>query len=171
MKAARLRSGCDMAAETVTMKLDALEELCVAAALRCGADADAAHAVARASIDAEASGQKTVGLAHFLDYLDSWRAGRIKAGARPVLTRPLPAIIHSDAGGGVAYCGFDTAFEELIETARSAISRHDWPRAACLRLPPPTALPCWRDREPPDRHSAPIRWPLQHRAAMIARRF
>jgi (2R)-3-sulfolactate dehydrogenase (NADP+) len=108
-----------MTAETATMKLDALEELCVAAALRCGADADAAHAVARASIDAEACGQQTVGLAHFLDYLDSWRAGRIKAGARPVLTRPLPAIIHSDAGGGVAHCGFDAAFGELIETTHS----------------------------------------------------
>ncbi|RUM99146.1 Ldh family oxidoreductase [Pseudaminobacter arsenicus] len=119
MKAARLRSGSDITAETITIQLDALEEICVAAALRCGADAEAAHAVARASVDAEASGQKTVGLAHFLDYLDSWRAGRIKAGARPVLTRPLPAIIHSDAGGGVAHLGFDTAFEELVETGRT----------------------------------------------------
>lgn len=114
-----MRSGCDMTAETITMQLDALEELCVAAALRCGADAEAAHAVARASVDAEASDQETVGLAHFLDYLDSWWAGRIKAGARPVLTRPLPAIIHSDAGGGVAHLGFDTAFEDLIGTAHS----------------------------------------------------
>lgn len=112
-------SGCDMALEAVTMQLDALEELCVAAALRCGADGEAARAVARASVDAEASGQKAVGIAHFLDYLDSWRAGRIKAGAKPVLTRPLPAVIHSDAGGGVAHLGFDTAFEDLVETSRS----------------------------------------------------
>lgn len=119
MKAARLRSGSDMTAKTVTMQLGALEELCVAAALRCGADSEAAHAVARASVDAEACGQQSVGLAHFLDYLDSWRAGRIKAGARPVLTRPLPAIIHSDAGGGVAHLGFDAAFEDLVETAHS----------------------------------------------------
>lgn len=119
MRDARLRSGFDMMAETTTMTLDALEELCVAAALRCGADREAAQAVARASVDAEACGQQPVGLAHFLDYLDSWRAGRIRAGARPVLTRPLPAIIHSDAGGGVAHLGFDLALEELIETARS----------------------------------------------------
>ncbi|MGB3389343.1 MAG: Ldh family oxidoreductase [Pseudaminobacter sp.] len=108
-----------MAAETVTMQLDALEELCVASALRCGADSEAARAVARANIDAEACGQESVGLAHFIDYLDSWQAGRIAAGVQPALTRPLPAIIHSDAGGGIAHLGFDIAFEDLIETTHS----------------------------------------------------
>lgn len=106
-------------AETITMQLAALEDLCVAAALRAGADIDAARAVARASVDAEASGQPTVGLGHFLDYLDSWQAGRIRAGAASVLTRPLPAIIHSDAGGGVAHPGFDAAFDDLVDVARS----------------------------------------------------
>jgi (2R)-3-sulfolactate dehydrogenase (NADP+) len=108
-----------MTAEAITLKLDALEDLCVSAALRVGADIDAASAVARASVDAEASGQPAVGVAHFLDYLDSWRAGRIKAGATPVLTRPLPAIIHSNADGGVAHRGFDLAFDDLLGIARS----------------------------------------------------
>jgi (2R)-3-sulfolactate dehydrogenase (NADP+) len=103
--------------ETVSLSLPKTEELCFAAALGVGAGADAARSIARAAVTAEADGQPAVGLSHFLDYLHGFRDGRIAAGAMPVLTRPLPAIFKSDAGGGVAHLGFDLAFEELASAA------------------------------------------------------
>lgn len=105
-------------AATTILSLAEAEELCIEAALAVGASPDAARSIARASVTAEAGGQPAVGLAHFLDYLAGFRDGRIARDARPALSRPLPAIIVSDAGGGVAHLGFDLAFDDLVATTR-----------------------------------------------------
>ena len=68
-------------------------------------------------VAAEADGQPSVGLAHFIDYLEALEAGRIDGKAVAEITRPAPAIILSDAKGGAAHPGFDAAFELIVEAA------------------------------------------------------
>lgn len=104
--------------ESVTLTLDEALALCQAAARRHGAHPEMAQAIAAAAVRAEAEGQPTVGLAHFVDYLDALSAGRIDGAATPRLTRPAPAIILSDADKGAAHTGFDRAFDDLVATAR-----------------------------------------------------
>lgn len=104
--------------ETVALSLQEAEELCFAAVRGVGASEAAARSLARATVAAEADGQPAVGLTHLLDYMQGFRDGRIAVDAEPVLTRPLPAIIQSDARGGLAHPGFDLAFEDLVAAAR-----------------------------------------------------
>jgi len=104
--------------EAVTLSLDEALALCIAAAERHGASAETARAIATAAVRAEAEGQPVVGLSHFIDYLAALDEGRIDGAAVPVITRPAPAIILSDARNGAAHTGFDRAFGDLVSTAR-----------------------------------------------------
>jgi (2R)-3-sulfolactate dehydrogenase (NADP+) len=104
--------------ETVTIDLAAAQALCTRAAARHGANPEMAVAIATAAVRAEADGQPSVGLSHFIDYLDALDAGRIDGSATPVITRPAPAVFLSDARWGVAHTGFDQALPGLIATAR-----------------------------------------------------
>ncbi|MFI0847920.1 Ldh family oxidoreductase [Mesorhizobium sp. IMUNJ 23232] len=106
-------------ADTVTLTLDDAHNLCEAAAVRAGANPELARSIAEAAVRAEAEGQASVGLGHFLDYLASLREGRIDGKATPLITRPAPAIILSDARKGAAHPGFDRAFDDLVATAKS----------------------------------------------------
>lgn len=99
---------------TERIPLKEAERLCIDAALAAGASAPAAESIAKAAVAAEAEGQRTVGIAHFIDYLDALEAGRIDGTATPLISRAAPAIILSDAGGGTAHLGFDMAFEDLV---------------------------------------------------------
>mgnify|MGYP001195850708 CR=1 FL=1 len=99
--------------------LEEAERLCIDAAIAAGASAPAAESIARAAVAAEADGQPAVGLAHFIDYLDALEAGRIDGTATPLISRPAPAVILSDAGGGTAHLGFDMAFEDLVAVAET----------------------------------------------------
>lgn len=103
---------------TVVMSLEEARRLCERAAEAVGASARTASSLAASVVAAEAEGQATVGLAHFVDYLDALEAGRIDGRAVPLVTRPLPAIFHSDANGGSAHAGFDQAFDDLVATAK-----------------------------------------------------
>jgi (2R)-3-sulfolactate dehydrogenase (NADP+) len=103
--------------DIVTLSLTQAQDLCEAAALRHGASAQLARSLATAAVLAEAEGLPTVGISHFIDYLDALDAGRIDGGATPVLTRPAPALILSDAMGGAAHPGYDLAFDDLVSTA------------------------------------------------------
>ena len=99
------------------ISLAELHRMCTAAASAAGASRLVARSLADATVDAEACGQKAVGVAHFFDYLDAFRAGRIDPIAMPVLTRIKPAIFHSDAKGGIAQLGFDRAFNRFAAAA------------------------------------------------------
>jgi (2R)-3-sulfolactate dehydrogenase (NADP+) len=103
---------------TVTLSLDKALSLCREAAMRGGANSATAAAIATASVDSERDGQSSVGLAHFVDYLEALEAGRMDGTAEPELSRPAGAIILSDARGGSAHLGFDRAFDQLVATAR-----------------------------------------------------
>jgi len=84
-----------------------------------GASHENGHALADSIVAAEAAGQPSVGFAHLIDYLEALAAGRIDGKAEPALTRPAPAIILSDAGGGIAHTGFDRGFADIVSAARS----------------------------------------------------
>ncbi|GLS31933.1 (2R)-3-sulfolactate dehydrogenase (NADP+) [Mesorhizobium albiziae] len=102
-----------------TLGLDEARALCEQAAMSAGASAETAQSIARAMVAAEADGQASVGLAHFIDYLTDLQAGRIKGKAAPEITRPAPAIVLSNAHGGAAHPGFDMAFDDLVAAARA----------------------------------------------------
>ena len=101
------------------LSLEDLQSILQQATEAAGASADAAHALARQTVEAEAMGQSNHGVVHLLDYLNALRAGRIKGGATPVITQPLPAIIHCALGGGLPQHGFDMAFDRIVATARA----------------------------------------------------
>lgn len=86
------------------------EQACLAASAR---------ALARATLSARLNGRPGVAFLHLLDYLSGFRAGRIKGDAEPTLASPLPAILYSDADGGIAQYGFDRAMPTLVEKTRT----------------------------------------------------
>jgi (2R)-3-sulfolactate dehydrogenase (NADP+) len=104
--------------ETVTLSLSEATALCERAAIAAGASPIVAASLAGSVVAAEADGQPTVGLSHFIDYLDALAAGRIDGKAVPDITSPAPAVILSDARGGAAHPGFDAAFESLVAVAQ-----------------------------------------------------
>ena len=107
------------AEDTIALSVAQAQDLCEAAALRHGASALLARSLATAAVRAEAEGLPAVGLSHFIDYLDALDAGRIDGRATPLLTRPAPALILSDAQGGAAHPGYDLAFDDLVSTAKT----------------------------------------------------
>ena len=105
-------------ADTVRLDLAEAISLCERAAIAAGAGKEAAAALAKSVVAAEAKGVKAVGLSHFLDYLAALEAGRIDGHAEPDITRPSLAVYVSDAKGGLAHTGFDRIFNELAKSAR-----------------------------------------------------
>jgi (2R)-3-sulfolactate dehydrogenase (NADP+) len=103
---------------TVTISMEEALALCESAAMIAGANAEVANSLARSAVAAEAEGQASVGLAHFIDYLEALEAGRIDGQAVPEIARPAGAIILSDAKGGAAHPGFDRALDDLVDTAQ-----------------------------------------------------
>jgi (2R)-3-sulfolactate dehydrogenase (NADP+) len=113
----RRENCCDAKQVSTVLSLLDIEKLSFDALRAVGADDVAAGSLARATAAAEADGQRTVGLAHLVDYLDAYRAGRIRADARPTITRPRPTMFLVDAGGGLAHPGFELAFDDFVEAA------------------------------------------------------
>ena len=103
----------------IRLSIADVELLCLEATLAAGASADAAASLARATVAAEAEGNRAVGLDHLPFYLDALLEGRIDGRAEPTIERPLPAIIQVDARGGTAHLGYDRAHDLLVEAARS----------------------------------------------------
>jgi (2R)-3-sulfolactate dehydrogenase (NADP+) len=99
--------------------LQAATDLAARAIRAAGASDEAALALARATVSANAHGKGSSGFSHLMDYLAALRAGRIVGDAEPVVTSPAPAAIHCDAKGGVAQAGFDRAFDSLSARART----------------------------------------------------
>lgn len=101
-----------------TLSAHDAEALAEQACLAAGANAATAHSLAKATVSAALFGHPGVGFPHLLDYLSSFREGRINREAEPKITSPLAAIVHSDADGGIAQLGFDRAMPTLVENTR-----------------------------------------------------
>jgi (2R)-3-sulfolactate dehydrogenase (NADP+) len=95
-----------------------VNRLCRAALAAAGASPGVADLLTDAALFAEDRGFSGVGVAHLLDYLDAMDAGRLDGRAVPHLSSPTPAVVRSDARGGIAHAGFDAAFDRLTEAAR-----------------------------------------------------
>jgi (2R)-3-sulfolactate dehydrogenase (NADP+) len=108
-----------MTQATVEISAAEIRKIATDACLACGGGPAMAKSLVEATFSAAWHGRPEVGFAHFLDYLESLRNGRIGGNATPQIDAPLPAFIRSDAGGGIAQLGFDLAFERLVERARS----------------------------------------------------
>ena len=104
---------------TRRLSLEEATGLAERAARAAGLSAEAALALARATVSANAHGKSSSGFSHLIDYLSASRAGRIVGDAEPVLTSPVPAAIHCDASGGIAQLGFDRAFDDLRRRAET----------------------------------------------------
>ena len=104
---------------TLRFTLEAATDLAARAIRAAGASDEAALALARATISANAHGKGSSGFSHLMDYLAALRAGRIVGDAEPIVTSSAPAAIHCDARGGIAQAGFDRAFNSLCERAQT----------------------------------------------------
>lgn len=100
------------------LETEQAQDLAFRACRAVGASVETSHSLARATVAAELSGHSTVGFSHLLDYLDSFKQGRINCDPKPLRTKPFPAFLVSDADRGVAQLGFDLAFDDITEIAR-----------------------------------------------------
>ncbi len=105
--------------EEIELGIQDCEALAVRACLGAGADERSARALASATVSAARFGPASLGFPHLLDYLASFREGRINRQPRPKIDRPYPAFITLDADKGIAQLGFDLAFDDLVEAART----------------------------------------------------
>lgn len=104
--------------ETVRLDLAEVISLCEQAAIAVGATKETAASLAKSVVSAEAKGVRSVGLSHFIDYLDALASGRIDGAAEPEVTRPALAVYVSDAKGGAAHTAFDRTFSDFAKSAR-----------------------------------------------------
>lgn len=108
-----------MTDERETIEVADIRELAIEACIACGASLPVTSSLVEATLSAALFGNEAVGFPHFLDYLESFRSGRIDGQAEPHIEHPLAAIILSDAQGGIAQLGFDLAFGRLVEQTKS----------------------------------------------------
>lgn len=108
-----------MTQDMVTLSLKEARALALAACGAAGAGPAAAASLVDATLSALQFGPEELGFPHLLVYLRSLREGRIAGTAEPRIERPLPAMILSDARGGIAQLGFDRAYDDLAQQARA----------------------------------------------------
>ena len=82
---------------THQLTFDQALQLCIQAAQKQGASDSHAEALAKSIVTAEAEGNQAVGFAHFLDYLEALKAGRIKGDAIPAIEEKTAIIQSIDA--------------------------------------------------------------------------
>lgn len=102
------------------LSFDELEAICGDALRAVGANAGTVASLTRATLDAEARQQSSVGAAHLIDYLESLKAGRINADAQPRLQTQRAGVSTVDADEGVAQLAFDASFDGLVKQAKNA---------------------------------------------------
>ncbi len=95
-----------------------IEERSFAALTAHGAANPQARSVARAVARAEALGNVICGLYYLESYCTQLRSGRVKGDVDPVVSKPRPAAVLSDARFGFAQYAFAMALPEAIKTAR-----------------------------------------------------
>ena len=116
-----IAKGCQCMNAESELHLPAAEVLdqCRRSLIACGASRDHADAVARATLTAEAEGNRAVGLLHLIDYLEGLRAGRIVGDAVPLVEPVTSIITRVDARGGMQHLGVERAFDALVAGARN----------------------------------------------------
>ncbi len=95
-----------------------IEEYSFAALTAHGAAEPQARSVARAVARAEALGNVICGLYYLESYCTQLRSGRVKGDVDPVVSKPRPGAVLSDAQFGFAQYAFEEALPGAIKTAR-----------------------------------------------------
>ncbi|MEO0820577.1 MAG: Ldh family oxidoreductase [Pseudomonadota bacterium] len=108
----------ESADDRVAMRLDEVDALVRRALTRHGADEPNAAAVARTITAAERDVCESHGLFRLPGYVASLKSGKVRGDARPCLSRPAPAVIGVDAGGGFAPLALAEGHEPLVALAR-----------------------------------------------------
>ena len=104
--------------EMPIMTLDEIEDLAYRALVAAGTSDANARPLARATAATEADGVASHGLAYIPIYCEHVRCGKVDGRARPLLSRPAPAVVAVDAATGFAHPAIDLGFEALIPAAR-----------------------------------------------------
>ncbi|MBX5204620.1 Ldh family oxidoreductase [Rhizobium sp. NZLR1] len=104
--------------EVVVYQAEA-EALAMRACLAAGAREATARSLVGATLSAALYGPSTLGFPHMVDYLDSFREGRINCDPAPTCERPYPAFFVANADQGIAQLGFDLAFDDLTAAVRN----------------------------------------------------
>ncbi|MDC9835774.1 Ldh family oxidoreductase [Rhizobium binxianense] len=107
-----------MSDEVVLDQVEA-EALAMRACLAAGAGEATARSLVDATLSAALYGPAMLGFPHMVDYLDSFREGRINCDPAPTCERPYPAFFAADADRGIAQLGFDLAFDDLVAAVRN----------------------------------------------------
>ncbi|WP_440712559.1 Ldh family oxidoreductase [Gordonia sp. FQ] len=107
-----------LAAETTVSRSD-LAALADSALTGAGFATRTAAVLTEAALFAEDRGRPEVGVTHLLDYLRAAESGSLNPAPAPVLTRVAPGLISCSADKGPFHTGFDAAFGDLVEAARS----------------------------------------------------
>ena len=97
---------------------DGLSSLCRAAIIAAGGDEPTATALTDAVLAAERRGNRAVGVAHLVDYLDALECGRLNGSPRPVVRHDRRAVVTVAADDGIAQLAFRAARPALSAAAR-----------------------------------------------------
>jgi len=110
-------TGANEPDDVVAVNRHEVVALCLAALDAVGADRRVARLLVDTALYAEDRGKAVVGVAHLLDHVDAMDDGRLDGRAVPRIGHSSPAVITSDARGGIAQTGFDEGFADLVEAA------------------------------------------------------
>ena len=105
-------------ADDVTLAVREAEDLATKACRGAGATGPTTRSLVAATMSAALFGPPTLGFPHLVDYLNSFREGRISIDPQPTLDRPYAAFFVSNADRGIAQLGFDRAFDQFVEAIK-----------------------------------------------------
>jgi delta1-piperideine-2-carboxylate reductase len=105
--------------ETIPMSLDEVRDYARATLTRVGLSPAHVEAVAETMVAGERDGCASHGIYRLLVASQSVAKGVVVPDAVPVLSRPAPALIRVDGGGGFAQLAFDRGRPHLAEAART----------------------------------------------------
>lgn len=103
----------------MTISLDEVEALALAALLRAGASEAQAWPVARSIRSAEAEGTRGIGLGYLKWYCGHMRVGKITGNAVPTVIHRTPSVIFVDAKDGFAHPAYEAGEAALIAATQA----------------------------------------------------
>jgi (2R)-3-sulfolactate dehydrogenase (NADP+) len=109
-----------MSESAVTLRLDEVRAIAMAALLASDTSRENAAPVADSMAAAEADGIANSGLVRLPAYCEHARIGKVDGRARPTAASAGPAAVRVDARNGFAHPAIDLALGELVPLARSA---------------------------------------------------
>lgn len=108
-----------MSDETVTLSLDDVRTLAMAALLNAGCDGANARAITNTVWQAERDGCASHGLFRIPGYVGSLKSGKVNGKAVPRLERTAPSVLWVNGDGGYTPLALEMMLEDFSELTRS----------------------------------------------------